>query len=447
MTEASHQPERVWRPFPAQVPFLATAAREALYGGAAGGGKTDALVVGPLRYVAHAKFTGIIFRRTFPELEGKVVPVSKEWYPALGGVYNGAKHIWEFPSGARIMLAHLQHEDDVLQYQGHEFQYIGWDELTHFTERQYVYLLSRLRTTVDLPLEVRAGTNPGGPGHEWVFKRWGPWLDPNCAVRARPGEVLRFDNTDHGEEWRPEGRFSRVFFPARAADNPYLNDDYIDNLRGQDAVTRAQLIDGNWLIKPAAGAYFKRAWFAMLDARPANVLGRVRRWDLASTEDGGDWTRGVLMSRTQDGRTVIEDVVSVRMRPGGVEATVLATARLDGQGVRIVLPQDPGQAGVAQAAAFAQKLPEYDVRFERETGDKITRAQPLSAQAEASNVALVRGAWNEPFVQELESFPEGAHDDQVDAAAGAYNALLEYVVPFIESDAPRRWTREESFIP
>jgi predicted phage terminase large subunit-like protein len=420
MSEAA--PE--WRPFPAQVPFLATEAREALYGGAAGGGKTDALVVGALAHVHHARFTAIIFRRTFPELEGKVIPVSKEWYPASGGVYNGSKHSWMFPSGARVMFAHLQHEDDVLQYQGHEFQYIGFDELTHFTEKQYVYLLSRLRTTSGIPLEVRSGSNPGGPGHEWVFKRWAPWLDRNGEIpgpRAAPGEVLRFDNTKNGEVWSETGRFSRVFFPAYAKDNPYLNDDYVHNLMGQDAVTRAQLIDGDWLIKPAAGLLFKRGWFDSVAIAPAQAQ-RVRYWDRAATKDG-DYTVGLKLAKDTAGHLFIEHVERLRGTPREVEAAILRIAGQDGHAVVVGIEQDPGQAGVFEAQYYARALSGFNVKLQRPTGDKVTRAQPVSAQAEAGNVSLVKGPWVDKLLAELEAFPDGDHDDQVDALSGAFSVL------------------------
>jgi predicted phage terminase large subunit-like protein len=414
-----------WRPFPAQIPFLSCSALEALYGGAAGGGKTDALVIAALEHVHRANYTAIIFRRTFPELEGKVIPVAREWYPHEGGVYRGDTHAWTFPSGARIMFAHLQREDDVFRYQGHEFQFIGFDELTHFTERQYTYLLTRLRTTAGVPLAMRAGTNPGGPGHDWVFKRWGPWLNPESSKRAKPGQVLRYRNTPDGGEWCDTGRFSRVFFPAYAKDNPHLNEDYTENLLGQDRVTRAQLLDGNWLVKPAAGAYFQRGWFKWLETAPEDYVARVRRWDLASTEDGGDWTVGVRMTRPRaSGLWVIDDVVRVRMRPEGVKRTVLATAAMDGNGTQIVLPQDPGQAGKAQVEDYIRDLAGYNARAERETGDKVTRAQPFSAQCEAGNVALVRAPWNEAFLQSIEAFPDpGVHDDDVDAAAGAFTTI------------------------
>lgn len=422
---------REWRPFPAQIPFLESDAREALYGGAAGGGKSDALVLGALRHIDNSKYTAIIFRRTFPELEGKIIPVTREWYPCAGGKYDGSKHIWTFPSGARVILAHLQHEDDAKIYQGHEFQYIGFDELTHFTEGQYTYLLSRLRTSVGLPLFVRAGTNPGGVGHEWVFRRWSPWLDSRSdyeGVRARPGEKLRFENTTAGEVYCDTGRFSRVFFPAYSKDNPYLNADYDATLMGLDVVTREQLLNGNWLIRPAPGLLFRRSMFKFLDAAPVDVRARVRFWDRAATEEkkanDPDWTVGVKMSRLHSGQFCIENVVRLRASPANVEKTILATAALDGRETEVHLPQDPGSAGKFEASYYVNALAGYIVKAVPESGDKVSRAQPFSAQCEAGNVSMVRGAWNEPYLQILEAFPsKGIHDDDVDASSGAFKAL------------------------
>lgn len=441
-----------WKPFPAQVPFLESGAREALYGGAAGGGKTDALVIGALRHVDHPKYNGIIFRRTFPELEGKVIPVTREWYPFAGGKYNGSTHVWTFPSGARIALAHLQHESDVEIYQGHEFQYIGFDELTHFTERQYTYLLSRLRTSSGLPLFVRSGTNPGSVGHEWVFRRWAPWLDTTPdyeGPRAAPGQVLRFNNTENGEAWCDTGRFSRVFFPAYATDNPYLNDDYTDNLMGLDVVTREQLIKGNWLIKPAPGLLFRRAMFRLLDAVPIDVRRRVRFWDRAATEEtengekkkDPDWTVGVRMSRLASGLFCIENAVRLRASPAEVEKTIKNTAEIDPPGTEIHLSQDPGSAGKFEAKYYIAALAGHIVKAAPESGDKVSRAQPFSAQCEAGNVSMVRGPWNEAYLQILEAFPtKGVHDDDVDASSGAFSVLSKPIAGFGDSQwhSPKR---------
>ncbi len=442
----SDEPQIIWRPSPGpQHNFLACSAYEALYGGAAGGGKTDALVVAPLRWCDQPTFNGIIFRRTFPELQGQVIPKSRQIYTPLGGKYNSVDHCWTFPSGARIHFGHLQHESDVYRYQGWEFQFIGFDELTQFTEKQYVYLLSRARSVAGIPIRIRSSSNPGGIGHEWVQKRWAPWLDRSVEYRgprAEPAQVMYYDVKDSGEEWTKDAKqLSRVFIPAKAADNIHLmagDPDYVKRLGGLDAVTRAQLRDGDWMVKPAAGFYFKREWLTWLDAKPVNVMARVRRWDLASTQDGGDWTVGTLMSRDERGHFVIEDVVRRRLRPEGVEAVVLATAQMDGHEVRIEIPQDPGQAGKAQCTTYAKLLLGYNVHFERETGDKVTRAKGYSAQWEARNFSMVRGAWNEPFIQCHEAFfTEGEHDDDVDSAAGAFNSLSINVASYGTADVTK----------
>jgi predicted phage terminase large subunit-like protein len=436
MAASAEKPrEGDWVPSRRQAAFLASTAYESLYGGAASGGKTEALVIGALRWVKQAGFRALILRRTFPELKRDIIPLSHEYYPSEGGVYHVGEKEWRFPSGAVIEFGHMEHETDVHGYQGLEVQYLAFDELTSFTEYQYRYLLSRLRTSKGLPLRVRAGTNPGGEGHEWVFKRWAPWLDPKHPERVAPGALLYYTNTNDGEvyvdkNYRTElglPPLSRQFVPARITDNPHVDKGYHQRLMGQDALTRAQLLDGDWLAKAAPGLLFRRGWFHFVDVPPARSSIRVRRWDLASTEDGGDWTVGVLMTSDGDGRVLIEDVQRARLRPSGVESLVRATAELDNRRgpTEIWIPQDPGQAGKAQCEAYARLLGGFDVRFKTETGDKVTRSKPFSAQCEAGNVTLVRALWNEPFMQCLEAFPEGTHDDDVDAASGAYVQVVE----------------------
>lgn len=422
----------VWQPNPGpQTEFLSCSAYEALYGGAAGGGKSAAMLAAPLRWVHLPSFNGIIFRRTFPELEGQIIPKSRELYRHAGATYNSVQHTWTFPSGARVSFGHLQHDSDVYKFQGMEFQFIGFDELTQFTERQYTYLLTRARSAHGIPIRVRSTSNPGGEGHEWVFKRWGPWLDRDYSgVRALPGQVLHHThNGDTEEPCEPNtsGALSRVFIPAKVTDNPHLMDNdpgYIDRLSAQDRVTRAQLRDGDWMIRPGAGAYFKRQWFQFIDSAPIGPVDRVRAWDLASVEGGGDWTVGVRMAKQHDGRIVIEDVVRLRSRPDGVRQAVLSTAQIDGYSVKIRMPQDPGQAGKDQVASYSKMLAGYVTHFKPVTGDKIIRCQPFSAYAEAGNISIVKAPWNEPFMQSLEAFPdEGVHDDDVDAASDAFTML------------------------
>jgi predicted phage terminase large subunit-like protein len=455
----------VWRPNPGpQERFVSCNADEILYGGAAGGGKSDGLLAGVTRWIGHPQFRALILRRTIPELKKSLYDRARELYQGIdrGAKFNETDREWEFSTKAKLFFGHAEHEHSVHQYQGAAFQYIGFDELTHFTLKQYLYLFTRARSAHGIPVRIRSTANPGGEGHEWVFARWRPWLDRRpdyIGPRAESGEVLWFlpsAEADGPERWLSGGKseafalleawnvlppeqqqrtprpMSRTFIGAKLSDNPALmqNDPgYADRIRAQDAVTRRRLLDGDWLVQSAAGAYFQRAWFKWLDERPRDAVATLRRWDLASTEDGGDWTVGVRMTRPRgSGLWVIDDVVRVRLRPEGVKRTVLATAAMDGKGTRVVMSQDPGQAGKAQVEDYARELAGYDVRFERETGDKVTRAQPFSAQCEAGNVALVRAPWNEPFLQSLEAFPDpGVHDDDVDAASGAFSAMQDVV--------------------
>ena len=166
---------------------------------------------------------------------------------------------------------------------------------------------------------------------------------------------------------------------------------------------------------------FQRSWFEVVDAAPASRR-KVRRWDFAATEGAGDWTVGLLMSES-GGVYYVEDVVREQLSPAGVERLLRNTAAQDGKAVKIRIPQDPGAAGKSTAAHQIKLLAGYDVRAELETGSKEVRANPVSAQAEAGNVKLVRGPWNEAFLDEVSMFPNGANDDQVDALSGAFASL------------------------
>ncbi len=174
---------------------------------------------------------------------------------------------------------------------------------------------------------------------------------------------------------------------------------------------------------PREGGLFKRSWFEIVDAVPARCGRRVRAWDMGATEGGGDATAGVRVTRSPEGVFYVEHVVRQRLGPAGVQRLITTTATQDPAGTTIRIPQDPGQAGKAQAQTYTVLLAGYDVKAVQPTGDKTTRARPAAAQAEAGNVKLLRGDWNEAFMEELCTFPAGAHDDQVDAFADAINEL------------------------
>ena len=180
---------------------------------------------------------------------------------------------------------------------------------------------------------------------------------------------------------------------------------------------------------PPAGGFFKPDHIEIVDALPADITHQVRAWDLASSENEGDFTAGVREAKSRDGYIYIVDVQHAQLGPDGVEKRIKQTAELDGKSVAIRLPQDPGQAGKAQAKNFITKLSGFNVKAETVSGDKITRAQPFAAQVNVGDVKMLRGDWNKAFIEELRNFPNGKHDDQVDAGSDAFNELNEARTP------------------
>lgn len=223
-----------------QEDFLAAGDTDVLYGGAAGGGKSYAMLVDPLRFAHRAAHRGLILRRSMPELR-ELIDKSRELYPKAfpGAKYKEVEKLWNFPSGAKIEFGFLERDADVYRYQGQAYSWIGFDEITHLpTAFAWNYLASRLRTTdPEIEVYMRCTANPGGAGANWVKKRY---IDPAPAnVSFRGGDGL-----------------TRKFIPARLQDNPYLAEDgrYEQMLNSMPPTQRKQLLDGNWDV--AEGAAF-----------------------------------------------------------------------------------------------------------------------------------------------------------------------------------------------
>lgn len=223
-----------------QLRFIAAPHREKLYGGAAGGGKSDALLMDALLYVDDPGYSAILFRRTYADLAlpGALMDRAHDWLGGTAAKWNEQTKTYTFPSGATLTFGYLEHENQKFRYQGAEFQYIGFDETTQFTETQYRYLRSRLRrgASMRVPLRMAAASNPGGVGHQWVYE----WF-----VAPKERDAL-----------------NRLFVPAALDDNPYLDrDEYRRALEELDDVTRDQLLKGLWVTDESTHP-FKREWWS-----------------------------------------------------------------------------------------------------------------------------------------------------------------------------------------
>ncbi|MFY0682876.1 MAG: phage terminase large subunit [Thalassovita sp.] len=431
--------------------FLGSPADIAIYGGSAGGGKTWALLMEPLRHVHNGRFGTVFFRRTSPQItnEGGLWDESIELYPGIGGMPRAHDLSWKFPSGSKSKFTHLEYEKTVRNYQGAQIPLICFDELTHFTEYQFFYMVSRNRSMSGVRPYIRATCNPDADS--WVAKFIAWWIDQETGLAipersgviryfvrvgdtihwaSQPQDLAQYTMMDENGNRVPIPPKSVTFIAAKLTDNKALmraNPEYMANLMALSRVERERLLGGNWKIRPNAGMFFRRDWVKPIDAIPAGTVW-VRGWDLGATPPTDeapdpDFSCGVRLGRTPDGRFIAKHMAKDRKGPAGVQRMVKNTAENDGYECQVDLPQDPGQAGKAQVANFVKLLEGYNVRHSPETGDKVTRFSGFSAQAEAGNVYYERGDWNEDWFSDLEGFPTAKHDDAPDATSRAFNAL------------------------
>lgn len=454
-----------------------------------------ALAALPLPWARRRELVCLYLRRTTGELKDLKLKAEEIYQRGKLDVfapfcpeatYRDDDGIWTFrwgkEQGATAIFGHCDDKRDWKRYVGQEYQIICFDELTWFTEEQYDEICKRLRSSAKgLPRLIRATSNPGGPGHGFVFRRWGPWLDPDrelpdeeiewfdgagarrvALIRGLPprtengrrmppavsGQILYVAKLGEREVFSTEPfelngahALTRTFIGAKLSDNPALlreDPNYRATLRQGSELRRRQLEDGDWLSKPAAGMFFKREWFEIVPDFPEGAV-FCRAWDKASTEPhpqntDPDWTRGLKMGKAPDGCYYVTDLKSVRGAPGVVSRLMRDTAEGDGPEVKIRIPQDPAAAGAQAAVADVQMLDGFTVNAKRVTGKKETRAAPVATQAHPQStggaygrIKLLRGPWNEAFLTEAESFDgdenNGEHDDIVDALSDAYDEL------------------------
>lgn len=463
-------------PHPQQIRFLGLHMRrppsrvfQALYGGAAGGGKSDALLMSLAQFAwQHGEFQGLALRRTFSDLAlpGALMDRALSWWKPRGVHWSGDTKTFTFPSGARVSFGYLEHPTDHLRYLGSEFQQTCWDELTQFPlESQFDYVgLSRVRRREGSPIPLRtlAASNPGGPGHAWVQRKF--IGDPEAGVA-------------------PECDF----VPARLRDNPSIDREaYEQGLRNLHPTVRAQLLDGDWRARDP-GDYFRREWFGeFLSPEDLPTVGfqSIRWWDLAASEkQDAARTAGVLMLRFANGVRVVRHAVAFRATPGTRDDRIVQQARLDGHAVTVGIEIEPGSGGIAQFESLAARLkalgfravgvrprvPMSDreqrtmMRAPSSDSGKAARADPVASCLERGyqrrgecpdtggpwwgadadklladqrdGIRLVAGPWTQEYLDELVGFPDGHLVDLVDATSGAWAWLEAH--PIGAQQAPR----------
>jgi phage terminase large subunit-like protein len=421
-------------PTPKQQQFLDLNISEAFYGGAAGGGKSDALLMAALQYVHIPGYSALLLRRTFADLAlpGAIMDRSHEWLQGKAK-WSGDLKKWTFPSGATLTFGYLETEKDKYRYQGAEFQFIGFDELTQFIESQYTYLFSRLRRIagVEIPLRMRGASNPGGEGHDWVKSRF----------------------VEGASE-------DRIFVPATLQDNPYLDEEaYRESLSELDPVTRAQLEAGDWDVLPQ-GPLFSRDDFVIV-TEPSPIARWVRYYDLAvSVKKSADYTAGALVGIKADGGIQIADMIHWKREWPDVRDGYINQRGLKESGLLDLVEEDlefcedikkrynlaetprltVGVEAQGTQMGFVQDLHRND-KFLKvplhgilAKGDKKERAATWAARGRAKKIELVLGAWNTPFINQCIPFNgDGVlKDDMVDAVSGAIELLRKIRGGFIE---------------
>lgn len=406
-----------------QAEFLSLDCLEAFYGGQGGGGKSSALLMAFLQHAHVPNYSGLILRRAYTDLSlpGAIMYRAKTWLRGRAGVaWNQQDHRFTFRckdgGESTLQFGYMENENDVDRYKSAEFQYIGFDETSEFSETQYTFMFSRLRRNIgqDVPLRVRSASNPGGVGHAWLRRRF-----VDDETRAQDA----------------------VFVPATRHDNPHLDVvEYERSLDKLDPQRKAWIKDGAWDdLQP--GGFFDQSTFVVVDEPPPGAMVQlVRFWDMASSEvtrknkdpdytasclmgimvHAGDITRGILPAK----HAVVCDVTENRWPAGEVPRNVALQAAQDTAAVVVRWEQEGGSAGaIASENAIKPELMGYDADGIRSTGNKMDRARPIAAMAAGRKVYVLRRAWTKGYLDQLHRFPAVQHDDMVDATSGAWNWL------------------------
>lgn len=456
------------RPFPKQEAWLRLEGEEALFGGTAGSGKSDAALLAALQYVDLPGYSAAIFRRTDTDAEkpGAILHRARAWFAGTAAKWDEKSNSFVFPGlqlgGGEAASIHFGYGKTKAEladrYSGPAFQFILVEELQQWQQDAYLFLFSRMRRLIGhpVPLRMRSNCNPpsfGSRGSGWIRERFidharhvvdGKLYKEHWEARQR-GEAIPdppyFESPPSSEALELAAKLGRkaqgaIFIPAFPEDNPGLDwEDYRFKMMKLDSTTRAQLEKGDWW-KTGGGKLFQSEWFKYADRAPPELIIIRRAWDLAATEEepgkDPDWSAGVKMGvLTTDTGSVqvwILDARRTREDPGGVEKFVKAAAEEDGKSIPVDMEEEPGSAGKNNTFNYASKvLKGWQVHGHRKTGPKPEYWKPLSADAKNGLVYLVRGPWNAEFVGEacaLTTDDTHEHDDMMDAAGLARSILL-----------------------
>lgn len=437
--------------------FLTSDADVIVFGGSAGSSKSYSGLMSFLPYIKIKTFRGVITRRTTPMLKGSggLLDVASALFSKVDPKvrWKSQESKFVFSSGAEIHLKHYEHLKNKDNWQGTQMNYCLVDEATNYEEEQVLYIMSRLRNPSCPQVKPKIALTCN-PDKNHFLRKWLDWwidedgfpIEEKCGVKRY---FFRKDNQfywgDTKEQLIEEHQtalfnpsiMSFCFINATIKDNPTLmtaQPEYVGWLESLGRVEKNRLLYGNWDCDEEGSGYWKRDWCEIVDKPPLKVTKKVRAYDLAGTvpseaNPNPDWTSGTLMSKDVYGNYYVEDVVRFRARHGEVYQRILETARLDGDDVLIIIPQDPNAAGKAYASTIVRDLAEqgFYAKTKATNQSKITRFAPFCAASEAGSIKIVSGDWNECFIDELEGFDgsrkRGKHDDSVDSCGDSFMYL------------------------
>lgn len=437
--------------------FLNCTSQFIIFGGGAGCGKSHQALMKILKYIKDPNFRGVFIRQTSTQLSqagGLFMEAQKMWRPFGAKFKSHPQMTAEFPSGAQVQFKVCGADRDINNFDGGQFSLVTFDEAQWHSDVQIKYLESRIRSEAQGPHQLVATCNPSMTSYLYQFVK--PYLDLDTGIPKRElSGVERYYATFNGatvtgataeelyEIYGPSiTPQTYTFIAATIEDNPIMrkiNPSYVARLENLKRTERMRLLLGSWHAKEEGAGFWKRGWCEVVTHAPANLKTVVRSWDLAASvpsevNPNPDWTAGVKIGRDSTGTYYILDAYKFRKLSDGVLKEIIKVFRDDGDDTVVTLPKDSGQGGAVAHAYFRKILAENGVPTKTVVmsghSGKLKRFLPFASLCEGSgNVKIVRGDWNEWYMNQLEDFTgeRTDEDDAVDATSDAFNELCKNV--------------------